>query len=72
MKAKQQRAVRIEKDPLGEKEIAADVLYGVQTARARENFQISSLRIHPQFYRAYAEVKRAAAEANIEIGKLDP
>src|SRR5215211_841833 len=71
MKAKQQKTYRIEKDPLGEKEIPVDVLYGVQTARAIENYQISSLRIHPQFYRAYAEIKRAAAGANMEIGKLE-
>ena len=35
---------RIEKDLLGEKEIPADAYYGVQTARALENFQISGVR----------------------------
>jgi aspartate ammonia-lyase len=69
--AKSTRSFRTERDPLGEKEVPADVLYGVQTARALENFRISTLRIHPQFYRAYAEIKRAAAEANIETGKLE-
>ena len=67
---KARNAFRVEKDPLGEKHIPADVLYGVQTLRALENFRISGLRIHPQFYRAYAEIKRAAAEANMETGKL--
>ena len=71
MKAQQKKAFRIEKDPLGEKEIPVDALYGVQTARARENFRISALRVHPGFYRAYAEIKRSAAEANIETGKLE-
>src|SRR5215203_1461555 len=70
MKTQTKRAYRIEKDPLGEKEVPADALYGVQTARALENFRVSGLRIHRQFYRAYAEIKRAAAEANMETGEL--
>jgi aspartate ammonia-lyase len=70
-KAQSKRAFRIERDSLGEKEIPAEALYGVQTARARENFKISRLRIHPLFYLAYAEIKRAAAEANMETGKLE-
>ncbi len=64
------KSFRIEKDPLGEKEVPAEALYGVQTARALENFRVSGLRIYPQFYRAYAEIKRAAAEANMETGEL--
>ncbi len=64
-------AFRIEKDPLGEKQVPADALYGVQTARALENFRISGLRIHPQFYRAYFEIKKAAAVANMATGKLE-
>ena len=39
-------ATRIEKDSLGYKEIPADVYYGIQTARAVENFPISGLRAH--------------------------
>jgi aspartate ammonia-lyase len=62
---------RVERDPIGEKEIPADVLYGVQTLRARENFQISRLRIHPSFITAYAEIKKAAAETSLRLGKLD-
>jgi len=70
MKAQQRQAFRIEKDPLGEKEIPVEALYGVQTLRALENFRISRLRIHPGFYIAYAEIKKAAAESNMELGKL--
>jgi aspartate ammonia-lyase len=70
-KAQSKKAFRVERDPLGEKEIPSEALYGVQTARARENFKISRLRIHPLFYLAYAEIKRAAAEANLETGKLE-
>ena len=45
---------RIEKDLLGEKEVPADAYYGVQTARALENFQISGveLRLYPNFIKA--------------------
>src|SRR5215213_3522184 len=62
---------RIERDPLGEKRVPADALFGIQTFRALENFRISQLRIHPGFIKAYAEIKKAAAEANVETGKLE-
>jgi aspartate ammonia-lyase len=60
---------RIERDPMGEKRVPADALYGVQTLRALENFRISPLRIHPGFVTAYAEIKKAAAEANMRGGQ---
>ena len=52
----QQPKPRIEKDLLGEKEIPADAYYGVQTARAKENFQISGIPInhYPGFIEAWA------------------
>ena len=62
---------RTERDQLGEKEVPASALYGVQTTRALENFRISRLRVHPAFVTAYAEIKQAAAEANVRVGKLD-
>jgi aspartate ammonia-lyase len=63
---------RIERDLLGEKEIPADAYYGVQTARALENFQISGVRIHhyPGFIEAWAIVKLAAARANTDVGAM--
>jgi aspartate ammonia-lyase len=64
-------STRTEKDSLGLKEIAADVHYGIQTARAVENFPISGLRAHPTLIRAIAMVKEAAAEANRELGLVD-
>src|SRR4051812_47965819 len=64
------RLFRTEKDPLGEFRVPADALYGVQTARALENFAISGRHIHPLFVTAYAEVKKAAALANMETGAL--
>lgn len=39
----QGQQVRVEKDPLGEKQVPANAYYGVQTARALENFQISDI-----------------------------
>ena len=39
--------MRTEKDPLGERQVPADAYYGVQTARALENFPISGLRPRP-------------------------
>src|ERR1700722_10011820 len=64
-------ATRSEKDSLGPKEIPADVYYGIQTARAVENFPISEMRGHPTLIRAFGMVKQAAAEANLELGLID-
>jgi len=60
--------MRIEHDLLGEKSIPDDVYYGVQTARALENFHISGVPIsqYPDLIRALAMVKLAAAKANYE------
>ncbi len=62
---------RTEKDSLGTKEIPAGVHYGIQTARAVENFPISGMRAHPTLIRAFGMVKQAAAEANLELGLID-
>jgi aspartate ammonia-lyase len=65
---------RIEKDLLGEKEIPGDAYYGVQTARALENFQLSGVAInhYPGFIEAWAIVKLAAAQANTDVGAMKP
>ncbi len=65
--------VRIEHDLLGEKAIPADAFYGVQTARAIENFQISgrTLGDYPELIKGFALVKMAAAKANTDVGKMD-
>lgn len=64
---------RIEKDLLGEKKIPSDAYYGVQAARAMENFQISHYRLYdyPKLIEALALVKLAAARANADAGGLD-
>ncbi len=64
-------AFRTERDPLGELSVPASAYYGVQTARAVENFPISSLRASPDLVTATVLVKKAAAEANRDLGRLD-
>jgi aspartate ammonia-lyase len=65
-------STRTERDLLGVKEIPAHVFYGVQTARALENFQISGIPInhYPGFVEAWAIVKLAAARANTDVGAM--
>ena len=66
-------ATRLEHDLLGEKAVPADAYYGVQTARGLENFHISGvqLRLYPDFIKALAMVKSAAARANFECAQFD-
>ena len=63
---------RTEHDLLGPKEIPIDAYYGVQTARALENFQISGVNtnFYPDYVKAYAMVKLAAARANFDVGRM--
>src|SRR5436189_4737060 len=62
---------RTERDSLGELDVPADAYYGVQTARAVENFPISGLRAQPDLVTATILIKKAAAEANAALGRLD-
>jgi aspartate ammonia-lyase len=57
---------RVERDPVGEKRVPAEALYGVQTARALENFRVSRLRVHPSLITAHAE--RCADYARRSVG----
>ena len=61
----------VERDPLGEFHVPAEAYYGVQTARARANFPISGLTAPDSLVRATVLVKRAAAEANLQLQRLD-
>jgi len=67
-------ATRTEHDLLGDKQIPADAYYGVQTARALENFQLSGIPInrYPGYVEAWAIVKLAAARANTAVGAMKP
>ncbi|EAK0957198.1 TPA: aspartate ammonia-lyase [Campylobacter lari] len=64
---------RKEHDFIGELEIPDNVYYGVQTYRALDNFHMSGRRLqdYPYFVKAFAQVKKAAALANKEVGVLD-
>jgi len=64
---------RREHDLLGEREVPDDALFGIQTLRAVENFEISGVRLShfPSFVRSLAMVKQAAARANRRLELLD-
>lgn len=64
---------RTETDSIGSMEIPSTAYWGVHTARANENFPIARrpISVYPNFVRAFACVKQAAARANLEIGALD-
>src|SRR6187402_1280640 len=70
----QAQKTRTESDLLGKKEVPFDAYYGVQTMRALENFQVSGVatNFYPDYVRAYAMVKLAAARANTETGRMKP
>src|SRR6476469_5684149 len=63
---------RTERDPLGELDVPRAAYYGVQTARAVENFPISGLRAPGDLIVATILIKKAAAETNAAIGRLEP
>lgn len=68
----EQSRLRVERDNMGEMPVPANAYYAAQTARAVENFPISSLRFGRRFIRALGLIKAAAAQANVELGLLDP
>jgi len=63
--------VRVEHDPLGEHTVPSDAYYGIQTARAVENFPISGLHAPADLVTATVLIKKAAARANVELGRLE-
>ncbi len=62
---------RIEKDSLGEFKVPESAWYGIQTARAVDNFPISGRGPDPDFIRSHVQIKYAAAIANCQPGWLD-
>ncbi len=66
--------MRVDSDLLGNMMIADDAYYGIQTERARLNFAVSGRTAVdiPNYLWAIAAIKRAAAEANCQIGALAP
>jgi aspartate ammonia-lyase len=57
------KITRTEKDSLGKKELPDEVYYGIQTARAMENFPVSGIMEKPEFIHSYVFLKKAAALA---------
>ncbi|GAB3423581.1 class II fumarate hydratase [Haloparvum alkalitolerans] len=62
---------RVEEDSLGEMQVPADAYWGAQTQRAVENFPISGITFGRRFVRALGVVKKAAAQANNDLGLID-
>jgi aspartate ammonia-lyase len=65
-------AFRVERDPLGDVRVPAGAYYGGQTTRAVENFPISGLTAHPELVTATVLIKKAAAEANAALKRIEP
>ena len=64
--------MRKEHDFVGAKMIPDEVYYGVQTMRAKENFQITGAHLDPDFIKAIATVKKASCLTNMKTGRMDP
>jgi aspartate ammonia-lyase len=63
---------RVESDSLGQREVPAEALWGIQSLRARENFPVSGLGTSRHLKRAYGLLKLACVRANVALGGLDP
>lgn len=62
--------MRIEKDSIGQLELADEALYGIHSLRSLQNFPNSRERVNPYLIKGYLQVKLAAAEANFKCGLL--
>lgn len=65
------KQTRTEFDSMGAVEVPADSLWGAQTQRSKENFQIGQEKMPAEIIRAFAFIKKAAAVTNAELGVLD-
>ena len=66
------KKTRVEEDSLGEKAVPSSAYYGIQTARALENFPVSGTRAHPLLVRAYVLIKKAAALTHEQLSLFEP
>ena len=62
---------RLEKDSIGTKEVPSNAYYGVQSLRGCENFQITGQRLRSEFIESLAQIKKACAICNLQLGELD-
>lgn len=67
----EQGRYRIEKDSMGEIKVPADVLWGAQTQRSLQNFEIGTEKMPLEIIRAFAILKKAAARANLSLELID-
>ena len=67
----EEKGYRIEHDSMGEIRVPADHYWGAQTERSFENFKIGTEKMPREIIRAFAILKKSAAEANRRLGKLD-
>ncbi len=65
-------STRVERDSLGDVQVPADAYWGSQAERSRNLFRISGLTEDPRMIDAYVLLKKACAEANTELGLLQP
>jgi fumarate hydratase class II len=68
----QKQATRTETDSFGPIDVPADRYWGAQSERSLENFPIGWEKQPAPIIRALGIIKRAAAEVNMDLGKLDP
>ena len=61
---------RMEKDSLGLVKVPADVYWGAQTQRSKDNFKTGGHRMPIEVIRAFAILKKAAAQTNLDLGVL--
>ena len=64
--------MRVERDSMGEMLVPSDALWGAQTQRSLENFPIGTETMPAEIIAAFGILKKAAAQANVELGVLDP
>ena len=62
---------RTEHDLLGFLEVPVNAYYGIHSLRAQTNFDLSGQHLYPEMIKGLAEVKKACAIANAQIGRLD-
>ena len=62
---------RVEHDSMGEMRVPADALWGAQTQRSRENFPIGGQTMPHEIIAAFAQLKKAAARVNAQLGRID-
>ncbi|WP_321971319.1 class II fumarate hydratase [Paratractidigestivibacter sp.] len=62
---------RVEHDSMGEMRVPVDALWGAQTQRSHENFPIGGQTMPAEIIAAFAQLKKAAARANAELGRMD-